>query len=81
MAKTKLLREKMCDKVLSAIHKHPGCKGVKEVSISDVADTDADCTWRVTVIDSGAVEFAKARQVAVMVQNELRQHYDLQTNK
>jgi hypothetical protein len=53
MSKTKLSRAKMCRKVLAAIQEYPGCKAVKEITISEVADTAADSVWRVTVIDSG----------------------------
>ena len=60
MAKTKLSRAKMCKKILAAIQEYPGCKGVKEVSIAEVADTAAESIWRVTIVDSGAVEIEKA---------------------
>jgi hypothetical protein len=56
MSKKKLSRAKMCRKVLAAIQEYPGCKDVKEVAISEVADTAADSIWRVTIIDSGGVE-------------------------
>jgi hypothetical protein len=81
MSKKKLSRAKMCRKVLAAIQEYPGCKDVKEVAISEVADTAADSIWRVTVIDSGGVEIEKANHAARNVQQELRQQYDLLTGK
>jgi hypothetical protein len=80
MPKTKLSRETISAKVLATIQKHPGCKAVKEVTISEVADTAADSIWRVTVIDSGGVEIEKANHAARHAQHELRQHYDLLTD-
>jgi hypothetical protein len=77
MAKTKLSRAKMSKKILAAIQQYPGCKGVKEVSIAEVADTAAESIWRVTVVDSGAVEIEKANHAARNVQQELRQQYEL----
>ena len=79
MSKKKLSRAKMCRKVLTAIREYPGCKDVKEVTISEVADTAADSIWRVTVIDSGGVEIEKANHAARNVEQELRQQYDLLT--
>ena len=81
MSKRKLSRAKMCSEVLAAIQEYPGCKDVKEVAISEVADTAADSIWRVTVIDSGGVEIEKANHAARNVQQELRQQYDLLTGK
>jgi hypothetical protein len=81
MSKKKLSRAKMCRKVLAAIQEYPGCKDVKEVAISEVADTAADSIWRVTVIDSGDVEIEKANYAARNVQQELRQQFDLLTGK
>jgi hypothetical protein len=81
MSKKKLSRAKMCRKVLAAIQEYPGCKDVKEVAISEVADTAADSIWRVTVIDSGGVEIEKANHAARNVQQELRQQYDLLTGR
>jgi hypothetical protein len=80
MNKTKLSRAKMSKKALAAIQEYPGCKAVKEVTISEVADTAADSIWRVTVIDSGDVEIEKANHAARNVQKELRQQYDLLTD-
>lgn len=81
MSKKKLSRAKMCRKVLAAIQEYPGCKDVKEVAISEVADTAADSIWRVTVIDSGGVEIEKANHAARNVQQELRQQYNLLTGR
>jgi hypothetical protein len=81
MQKIKLSRVKMCRKVLAAIQEYPGCKAVKEVTISEVADTAAESIWRVTVIDGGGVEIEKANHAARNVQKELRQQYDLLTDK
>jgi hypothetical protein len=81
MSKKKLSRAKMCRKVLAAIQEYPGCKDIKEVAISEVADTAADSIWRVTVIDSGGVEIEKANHAARNVQQELRQQYDLLTGR
>jgi hypothetical protein len=81
MSKKKLSRAKMCRKVLAAIQEYPGCKDIKEVAISEVADTAADSIWRVTVIDSGGVEIEKANHAARNVQQELRQTYDLLTGR
>jgi hypothetical protein len=81
MSKKKLSRAKMCRKVLAAIQEYSGCKDVKEVAISEVADTAADSIWRVTVIDSGGVEIEKANHAARNVQQELRQQYDLLTGR
>jgi hypothetical protein len=80
MPKTKLSRAKLRIRVLAAIQQYPGCKAVKEVAISEVADTAADSIWRVTVIDSGGVEIEKANHAARNVQEELRQQYDLLTD-
>jgi hypothetical protein len=77
MAKTKLSRAKMCKKILAAIQDYPGCKGIKEVSIGEVADTAAESIWRVTVVDRGAVEIEKANHAARSVQQELQQQYEL----
>jgi hypothetical protein len=81
MSKKKLSRTKMCRKVLAAIQEYPGCKDVKEVAISEVADTAADSTWRVAVIDSGGVKIEKANHAARNAQEELRQQYDLLTGR
>jgi hypothetical protein len=79
MPKKKLSRAKMCKEVLAAIQEYPGCKAVKEVAISEVADTAADSVWRVTVIDCGGVEFEKANHAARDAQDKLRQQYELMT--
>jgi hypothetical protein len=81
MSKKKLSRAKMCRKVLAAIQEYPGCKDVKEVAISEVADPAAASIWRVAVIDSGGVEIEKANHAARNVQQELRQQYDLLTGR
>ena len=81
MPKKKLSRAKMCKKVLAAIRDYPGCKAVKEVTISEIADTAADSIWRVTVIDSGDVEIEKANHAARNVEKELRHQYDLLTDR
>jgi hypothetical protein len=75
MAKTKLSRAKICKKILAAIQEYPGCKDVKEVSIAEVADTEVESFWRVTVVDSGGVKIEKANHAALKVQQELRQRY------
>jgi hypothetical protein len=80
MSKTKLSRPQMCQKLLAAIHKYPGCEDVKEVSVAEIADTAAKSIWRVSVIDSGGVEIEKANHAAREVQQELRQRYDLLTS-
>ncbi|MCU1294323.1 MAG: hypothetical protein JWP08_3173 [Bryobacterales bacterium] len=81
MFKTKLSQAKMCEKVLAAIQEYPGCNAVKEVSISEAADTDAESIWRVTVIDSGGVAIEKANHAARNAQNALREQYDLSTDR
>ena len=81
MPKKKLSRAKMCKNVLAAIREYPGCKAVKEVTISEIADTAADSIWRVTVIDSGDVEIEKANHAAPNVEKELRHQYDLLTDR
>jgi hypothetical protein len=80
MRKKTLSRRKLSAKVLAPIQECPGCKAVKEVTISKVADTAADSIWRVTVIDSGGVEIEKANHAARNAQRELRQRYDLVTD-
>ena len=70
MATTRISREELTQKVLAAVRQHPGCEGVKEVSITPVEILEQGPTWNVNVIDNGEAKIQA-------VHNALRQVHEL----
>jgi hypothetical protein len=62
---------------LAAIHRCPGCKGVRRVIVSRIMDDRADYNWSIAIADMGDVDTSYARRVALNVHEELSAQYDL----
>jgi hypothetical protein len=75
--KTALSKDELGAKVLEAIREQPGCRMVKEISVSRASGTNVADTWIITVVDSGGALISDAFRAARLVQSELRQHFDL----
>jgi hypothetical protein len=70
MAKQPIGRAQLIEKVIAAIRQHPGCEGVKEISISPVNVSDGEPTWNVSIIDSGTARYAAAYHAASRAKDE-----------
>ena len=75
--KTALSKDELGAKVLEAIREQPGCRMVKEISVSRPAGANLGNTWIITIVDSGSALISDAFRAARLVQSELRQHFDL----
>jgi hypothetical protein len=77
MARARISREELTEKVLAAVRGEPGCNGVREISISEMKVLDEGSSWRVTVIDEGDAKRDVASHAAQRVEDVLNLHYEL----
>jgi hypothetical protein len=77
MAKNRITRKELANKVLAAVRQHPGCETVKEVAITQVDIVDQGPTWNVDLIDEGNAKTELAATVVRQVHDQLVARYEL----
>ena len=76
MPKVTLPKEELTALVLTEMRKHDGCEGVASVVILETRNTLSVSNWEIAiVVDNGNPK--AAQKAAVMVQQRLRENYQL----
>jgi hypothetical protein len=77
MPKTLLSLEELRARAFQAIQRYPGCEGVSDVTICEIADDSASNNWRIGAVGVSAGWATAATRAAVCVQDELQHDFDL----
>lgn len=77
MAKARIARDELREKVISAIRQQPGCQGVKEISLTSVNVVNGESSWRASILDSGTADFDAAYHAAAQITEEYSNQFQL----